>query len=110
MRVGRNPLLCAFTLFVILFMQIARRFLISGRVQGVGYRYFAMRAAACYQVSGYVRNLETGQVEVLAEGAREAIEEFKKELAAGPYHAQVTEIAETNIEVSGRYQGFRIEY
>jgi acylphosphatase len=91
-------------------MQVARRFLISGRVQGVGYRYFAVRAAATYQVSGYVRNLDSGQVEVVAEGPREAMEEFQKELAAGPYHAQVTEVAETNIEVTGRYQGFRIEY
>jgi acylphosphatase len=96
--------------FVIYFMQVARRFLISGRVQGVGYRYFALRAAATYQVSGYVRNLDSGQVEVVAEGPREAMEEFKKELAAGPYHAQVTELSETNLEVSGRYQGFRIEY
>ncbi len=91
-------------------MQVARRLLISGRVQGVGYRYFAVRAAANYQVTGYVRNLDSGQVEVVAEGPREAIEEFKKELAAGPYHAQVREIAEIAIEVSGRYQGFRVEY
>lgn len=91
-------------------MQVARRFLISGKVQGVGYRYFAMRAAAHYQVSGFVRNLETGQVEVVAEGPRESIEGFKKELAAGPYHARVEQIEETNLETTGRYQGFRIEH
>ncbi len=91
-------------------MQVARRFLISGKVQGVGYRYFAVRAAAHYQVSGYARNLPSGQVEVVAEGAREALEGFKKELAAGPYHAQVQQIEETNLDVTGRYQGFRIEY
>ena len=91
-------------------MIVARHFIISGRVQGVGFRYFTLRAAASYQVNGYVRNLETGQVEVVAEGPRETLEEFKKELAAGPYHAQVSNVAETNLEVSGRYQGFRIEY
>ncbi len=91
-------------------MLIARYFLISGRVQGVGYRYFAMRAANYYQLSGYVRNLVSGQVEVVAEGQREAIEGFKKELAAGPYHAQVVQLEERVLELSGRYQGFRIDY
>lgn len=91
-------------------MQVARHFLISGRVQGVGYRYFVVRVAARYQVTGYVRNMETGQVEVVAEGCREALENLKKELAVGPYHAQVEQLEETNIEFTGRYQGFRIEH
>ncbi|KAF0247924.1 MAG: acylphosphatase [bacterium] len=91
-------------------MHIARYFLISGRVQGVGYRYFAMRAANHYQLSGYVRNLISGQVEIIVEGQREAIEGFKKELAAGPYHAQVVQLEEKVLEISGRYQGFRIDY
>lgn len=91
-------------------MHVARYFLISGKVQGVGYRYFAMRAANYYQISGYVRNLTSGQVEVVAEGQRDAIEGFKRELAAGPYHAQVTQMEERNIEISGQYQGFRIDY
>ncbi|MCA1818293.1 MAG: acylphosphatase, partial [Acidobacteria bacterium] len=50
-------------------MKIARKFLISGRVQRVGFRFFAQRAAARHQVAGYVRNLADGRVEVLAEGA-----------------------------------------
>jgi len=91
-------------------MHIARYFLISGKVQGVGYRYFAMRAANYYQLSGYVRNLASGQVEVIVEGQREAVEGFKKELAAGPYHAQVIQLEEKVLEISGRYQGFRIDY
>lgn len=91
-------------------MHVARYFLISGKVQGVGYRYFAMRAANEYQVSGYVKNLASGQVEVVAEGQREAIEGLKKELAAGPYHAQVAQIEEKALEISGKYQGFRVEY
>ena len=91
-------------------MHIARRFIVSGKVQGVGYRYFTMRAAAHYQVTGFVRNLENGQVEVVAEGQREAMEGCKIELAVGPYHAQVSQIEETNLELSSRYQSFRIEY
>jgi acylphosphatase len=91
-------------------MHIARYFLISGKVQGVGYRYFVMRVANDYQLSGYVRNLASGQVEVVVEGQREAVEELKKELAAGPYHAQVVQLEEKALEISGQYQGFRIEY
>ena len=60
---------------------IARRFLINGEVQGVGYRFFALRAAARHQVLGTVRNLPDGRVEVIAEGDRDAMDEFKKELA-----------------------------
>jgi acylphosphatase len=53
---------------------VARRFLISGTVQGVGYRFFALRVAARHQVLGTVRNLPDGRVEVIAEGEREAVE------------------------------------
>lgn len=91
-------------------MHLARYFLITGKVQGVGYRYFAMRAANQYQISGYVRNLASGQVEIVAEGQREAMESFKKELAIGPYHAEVIQIEEKTLENTGRFQGFRIEY
>ncbi len=99
-----------FLLFVNACMQIARHFLISGKVQGVGYRYFAMRAAIDHQINGYVRNLTSGQVEVVAQGLRNAIEDFKKELAAGPYHAEVTEIIETHQTPSEQYQGFQVQY
>ena len=51
-------------------MTVARRFIISGLVQGVGYRYFVLRAAARHQVLGTVRNLPDERVEVIAEGER----------------------------------------
>ncbi|HXI74361.1 MAG TPA: acylphosphatase, partial [Pyrinomonadaceae bacterium] len=57
--------------------QIARRFLISGDVQGVGFRFFAQRAAARHQVVGFVKNLEDGRVEALAEGPAQSVEAFK---------------------------------
>ncbi len=60
---------------------VARRFLIRGGVQGVGYRFFAQRAAAKHQVVGYVRNEPDGSVEVLAEGPASNVEAFKNELA-----------------------------
>lgn len=88
---------------------IARKFLISGEVQGVGYRYFAQRSSARHQVKGYVRNLEDGRVEVLAEGNAAAVEAFRHDLAAGPTYSRVGEIEETVVEPTRVYSTFRIE-
>lgn len=90
-------------------MKTGRKFLISGEVQGVGYRFFAQRAAARHQVAGYVRNLPDGRVEALAEGALENVEAFKHDLATGPTFAQVENVEEINIEPTGLYSHFRIE-
>ena len=87
----------------------ARRFVVSGLVQGVGFRYFAQRAAARHQVVGYVRNLEDGRVEALAEGPAEAVEGFKLELAAGPNYSRVDLVEEIHLEPTGLYPQFRIE-
>ena len=91
-------------------MTVARRFIISGLVQGVGYRYFVLRAAARHQVMGTVCNLPDERVEVVAEGDREAIDEFKNDLATGPLMAEVSDIEETDIEVTGRFRDFRIDH
>lgn len=88
---------------------IARRFFISGEVQGVGYRYFAQRTSAKHQIRGFVRNLADGRVEVLAEGAATAVEAFKHDLAAGPAYSRVTNVEEIVLDPSGRYSTFRIE-
>jgi acylphosphatase len=90
-------------------MKVARIFLISGDVQGVGYRFFAQRAAARHQVLGYVRNLADGRVEALAEGTPESVEAFKHDLATGPAFADVGNIEEINVEPTGNYTFFRIE-
>lgn len=90
-------------------MKVARIFLIGGEVQGVGYRFFAQRAAARHQVQGYVRNLADGRVEALAEGAAEDVEAFKHDLATGPAFASVENIEEINLEPTGSYSSFRIE-
>ncbi len=88
---------------------IARRFKIRGLVQGVGYRYFAQRAAARHQVVGYVRNLDDGSVEAHAEGPQRSVDEFKNDLCTGPIHAVVEHIEETVLEPSGLYSSFRVE-
>lgn len=90
-------------------MSIARKFLIKGEVQGVGYRFFAQRAAARHQVFGYVRNLSDGRVEALAEGAASNVEAFKHDLATGPAYAVVENVEEINLEPTGQYSSFRIE-
>jgi acylphosphatase len=90
-------------------MNIARKLIISGDVQGVGFRFFAQRAAARHQVRGYVKNLENGSVEALVEGSAKAVEEFKHDMAAGPMHSRVEHVEETVLEPSGAYNAFRIE-
>lgn len=90
-------------------MKTARIFLISGDVQGVGFRFFAQRAAARHQVVGYVRNLSDGRVEALAEGAPANVEAFKHELATGPDFASVEHVEEISVEPTGEYSSFRIE-
>lgn len=90
-------------------MVVARKFYIKGQVQGVGYRYFAQRAAARHQVRGYVRNLEDGRVEALAQGAERAVEAFKHDLIAGPTYSSVEDIEEIVLEPNRTFSTFRIE-
>ncbi len=91
--------------------RIARKFLIRGDVQGVGYRFFAQRAAARHQVVGYVRNMSDGSVESLAEGegTPASVEAFKHDLVTGPQWAAVAQVEELVLEPTGRYAGFLIE-
>lgn len=90
-------------------MKIARKFVVSGIVQGVGFRFFAQRSAARHQVWGYVRNLKDGRVEAHAEGDTAAVEDFKHDLLTGPVYAKVEEIEETVLEITNIYSSFRIE-
>jgi len=90
-------------------MKIARTFVISGRVQGVGFRYFAERVANQLGIHGYVKNLDTGSVEVYAIGDENALEQFKRHLAEGPRSARVSGIDESEETVSEEYSRFEIE-
>jgi acylphosphatase len=85
----------------------AYRYLIRGRVQGVGYRYFVMREAGSLGVSGFARNLPDGTVEVVAEAADEVLQEFEGRLRAGPSFAHVTALDRSAIAPRGD-QGFHI--
>lgn len=73
----------------------AARFLVGGRVQGVGFRYFALRQARAIGIRGWVRNLPDGRVEVHAEGAETALRRFAAALRQGPPLSRVEEVTET---------------
>ncbi|MBZ5528069.1 MAG: acylphosphatase [Acidobacteriia bacterium] len=80
-----------------------RRYFISGIVQGVGYRYYAQRAAQKLELAGYVRNLEDGRVEAYAVGAPEQLAAFSAALKKGPLGSQVTTVIEEHASPEMRY-------
>ncbi len=83
----------------------ARKFLISGSVQGVGFRYFTQRAAAKIKVGGYVKNLGDGRVEVFAMGTPQQLRELHAELKRGPRFSSVTEVREESAASDPQYDG-----
>lgn len=87
----------------------ARRYLLGGLVQGVGFRWFVHRHAARLRLRGWAQNLPDGRVEVVAEGTDEAIAELETLLRQGPSRAQVDDmdIAELPPSAVGR-SGFDI--
>jgi len=91
-------------------MVVAKRFIIHGRVQGVGYRYFAIHAAQSCNIVGTVRNLPDGTVEAIAEGTPEDVARFKQELERGPSYSRVIRVDESELIPSGRYKNFAVTY
>ena len=89
-------------------MRVARRLVITGRVQGVGFRYFAQEAAVREGVTGWVRNLPDGRVEAYVEGECEVTTRVERALRHGPRGARVDAV-EVDMEMpSGAYRGFEI--
>jgi acylphosphatase len=85
----------------------AFRYVVHGRVQGVGYRYFVMRAAAELGVTGFARNMAGGSVEVVAEGSEAALTELEARLKQGPAFAEVWHVERLPLEPRGD-EGFHI--
>lgn len=73
--------------------ELRLRLLISGRVQGVGFRAFALREARWLGVSGYVRNLVDGRVEAVVQGSSNQVEALISACRRGPMHARVHDVA-----------------
>ena len=89
---------------------LAKRFYVSGAVQGVGFRFFAEGAAARLGVAGYVKNLLDGRVEVYAIGSAAQLDALKSVLWRGPRMAGVDRVAESDAEILPEYSnGFTIE-
>jgi len=89
-------------------MRIARRYVIGGRVQGVGFRFFVEAAGLREGIQGWVRNLPDGRVEIAAEGDRDAMERFERAIRQGPPHARVDDVDVDPAEPSDRMIGFSI--
>ena len=83
---------------------------VSGYVQGVGYRWWVMRKAKEYGLKGYIRNLYNGEVEVEVEGGQPMIIDFIKELEIGPTSASVTGANIQWGKYQGKYKGFEIKF
>jgi acylphosphatase len=88
-------------------MTTAKRFIIAGQVQGVGFRYFACRAAESCGVNGTVRNMPDGTVEAVAGGDEAAVEAFRAELERGPRAGRVDRVAAEPVPVVG-HTSFRV--
>lgn len=87
----------------------ARRFLVRGRVQGVGFRWFVEREAQVLGIAGWVRNNSDGSVEVLAQGTRDQISGLRSRLREGPRAARVDAVEETDTRPIAGLSSFRIE-
>jgi acylphosphatase len=89
-------------------MRIARRFVLSGRVQGVGFRYFAQDAARREGLHGYVLNRDDGSVEAVAEGEIESVDRFERALRRGPSRSRVEHVLIDEVNPDQGNTGFHI--
>ena len=90
--------------------EMQRYILISGKVQGVGFRYFTRQNAMKLGVHGYAKNLPNGKVEVVAEGDKATLDEFVKILWKGPPASRVEDVKIEARPHSGEYTTFGIKY
>jgi len=87
-------------------MLVARRIVVSGRVQGVGFRWFVLERASIEGITGWVRNLPDGDVEVMAEGDAEAMDRFERSVRQGPRGARVDDVTTDILAPTGRFPTF----
>ncbi len=81
---------------------------VGGRVQGVGFRWYVLRAAEAHGIRGWVRNRADGDVELLAEGPPHEIEAFLEAVRRGPRAARVARLEVRDIESGGQGPGFEV--
>jgi acylphosphatase len=88
---------------------VARRFIVRGRVQGVGFRWFVEREAHILGIAGWVRNNADSSVEVLAQGTKEQLAGLRSRLRQGPRAARVDDVEEFESQPIPEINTFRIE-
>ena len=89
-------------------MLVGRRYIVTGRVQRVGFRFFVENAAEREGIQGYVRNQHDGSVEIVAEGDAAALQRFEMAVRRGPAGARVDDVDTIEVEPSSRFSGFRV--
>ena len=82
------------------------KIIVSGIVQGVGFRYFIARIANEYDLKGYVKNQFNGDVEIVAEGRKEFVKDLAKKAKIGPSHARVENIQIQWLDFKNKYNKF----
>lgn len=88
-------------------MKLCRSFVVSGRVQGVGFRYSTKRVAEQLELSGWVKNLPDGNVKAVAQGSPQKLAKLETWLSVGPKAATVTKVTATQM-VTDNFNGFTI--
>ncbi len=89
-------------------MMSTKHFIVKGRVQGVGFRWFVEREAGMLGLAGWVRNTDDGTVEVLASGSEEQLESFRTKLKQGPRAARVDSVDESSADAPKDLKSFSI--
>ena len=83
---------------------------VSGRVQGVGFRYFTQETANELGITGWVKNTYDGKVEFVAEGTEEQLAVFKRKVSRGPSSAYVSDVKVIDMVASGEFTTFRVKF
>ena len=86
------------------------RVLISGQVQGVGFRYFVTSSAERFNITGYVRNLDTGGVELEVEGEKKEIYKFLLSIRVGPTNSHITNFQTEWKPYQEKYDTFFVKF
>ncbi len=90
-------------------MMIAKRVIVHGRVQGVGFRFFVQHTGTRLGVTGDVRNTPESTVEITVEGTPKRVEQFLREVRKGPPLSRVERVDVYDLEATGRYGTFLME-
>ncbi len=88
---------------------VTKHILISGRVQGVGFRYFTKKNAVSKEIKGWVRNLKDGRVEAVFHGNRENVHEMIERISEGPLHSKVINVEIEDLD-GVEFENFEVQY